>query len=214
MNIFTFFRKTTLFTLLFLSVTTTILRGQTECSISNTVDITVVSDPTIIISGATTICSGGIAMLNSNITSAGTGTCHFQWQDSPTGILWNNITPSNSATYTTPSLTQTTHYRLLRICDGIGCDTAFSNSQTITVVQDPQITVQPISIIECLGGNLLLSITATGGTPSFNYQWQYSTNGTSGWTDMSGATAVTCTPLSTTVGTTYYRVIEIGRAHV
>ena len=179
MNIFTHLRKATLIFFCFFAFSVTVLRGQ-ECSISNAIDITVVSDPTMIITGATTICSGGIATFNANITNPGTGTCHFLWQQSPTGITWLDITNSNSSTYTTNSLTQTTHFRLLRICDGIGCDTAFSNTQLVTVVQDPQITVQPTSFLECIGGNLPLSITATGGTPSLNYQWQFSSNGTSG----------------------------------
>ncbi|MBL7813721.1 MAG: hypothetical protein JNL70_01860, partial [Saprospiraceae bacterium] len=207
MNIFTRLRKTALLVSYFLAFSVTILRGQTECSISNAVDVTVVSDPTMIISGATTICSGGIATLNANITNTGAGNCHFQWQQSPTGLVWIDITNSNSSTYTTNPLTQTTHFRLLRICDGIGCDTAFSNTQLVTVVDDPQITLQPTSIVECLGGSLAFTTTATGGTPALQYQWQSSTNGATGWTDIAGATNPTYTPLSIAVGVIYYRVL-------
>ena len=128
MDIFMNLRKYTLLVFAFVAFSVTILKGQ-ECSISNTVDVTVVSDPSMIISGATTICSGGNATLNANITNPGAGICRFLWQQSPTGIVWIDIPSSNSGTYVTPALLQTTHYRLLRICDGIGCDTAFSNNQ-------------------------------------------------------------------------------------
>ena len=206
MDIFMNLRKYTLFVFAFIAFSVTVLRGQ-ECSISNAVDITVVSDPSMIISGATTICSGGNATLNANITNPGAGICRFLWQQSPTGIVWIDIPSSNSGTYVTPALLQTTHYRLLRICDGIGCDTAFSNNQLVTVVPDPSVTVQPISFSECIGGNLFFNSTATGGTPTLLYQWQSSTNGTSGWTDISGATTTNYTPLSITDAITYYRII-------
>ena len=72
MDSFMNLRKYTLLVFAFIAFSVTVLRGQ-ECSISNAVDITVVSDPSMIISGATTICSGGNATLNANITNPGAG---------------------------------------------------------------------------------------------------------------------------------------------
>lgn len=47
---------------------------------------------------------------------------------------------------------------------------------------------------------------ASGGSGPLSYQWQRSANGTSGWTDISGATSLVYTPLALT-STTYYRLV-------
>jgi large repetitive protein len=201
----TIFTKTRILLLLLIAFSATILRGQTDCVISNEQTISVVSDPRIVLNGALTVCSGGTATLTTTV-DAGTGTCEIHWQSSLNGTLWFDIVGERAVTYTTPELLQSTYYRALRICDAAGCDTATSNTQLIQVVPDPQITTNPVGFSECLGGNIPLLVTATGGTPALLYQWQISTDSLV-FTDIPSANLFNFTPNSSAVGTRFYRVI-------
>jgi hypothetical protein len=62
----------------------------------------------------------------------------------------------------------------------------------------------------------LSDTTVTGGTGTYTYQWQSSTNGTTGWTNITGATGETyLPPVSTlTPATYYYRRITTDRCSV
>lgn len=58
----------------------------------------------------------------------------------------------------------------------------------------------------CAGTALTLSCEeSTGGSGSYTYQWQSSSDGVSGWTDISGAVNATYSPAALTQGTYYYR---------
>src|SRR6478752_7443090 len=54
-----------------------------------------------------------------------------------------------------------------------------------------------------------MTVTVTGGSGTITYQWQQSTDGSTGWTNSTGtgATTATYTPSSAVAGTTYYRVL-------
>ena len=197
--------KTRILLCLFATLFVTNIKAQTECTISNEQIISVVSDPRIILNGATAICSGGNATLVTTV-QAGTGTCVIHWQSSLNGTLWADITGITDTFYTTPALTQSVYYRAMRICDVAGCDTASSNIQLIQVVQDPRITTNPTGFSACIGGNLPLLVTADGGTPTLLYQWQTSSDSLI-FTDISGANSFNYIPSSTTSRTTFYRVI-------
>ena len=184
--------------------------AQTACSTSNEVTITVVNDPSISISGASTICSGGTATLTA-VTAGGTGTCTIQWQSSPDGSTgWANISGANGTTYAPTSLTTTTYYRAIYSCTGLDCNLATSNTQALTVNADLTIQTQPQPITECVGGSLSMNVvvTAGGGTGAITYVWEQSATGTGGWSAAVGGTnSPTYTPPSTTAGTMYYHVI-------
>ena len=176
------------------------------CPTSNSVTISVVADPTISISAATTICNGGTANLSST-TSGGTGTCTIQWFQSPDNASWTSISGANGATYTTATLTTSTYYRATYSCTGTGCDPGTSNSILVTVVADPAISSHPNNIDECVGGTNPLSVAISGGTGTISYQWQSSTAIGGPFANISGATSSTYTPPSATAGTLYYQVI-------
>ncbi|MDZ7880083.1 MAG: SdrD B-like domain-containing protein, partial [Saprospiraceae bacterium] len=201
----TIFTKTRILLLLFIAFSATILRGQADCVISNEQTISVVSDPRIVLNGALTLCSGGTATLTATVQE-GAGACEIHWQSSLNGTLWFDIVGERALTYTTPDLIQSTYYRALRICDVAGCDTATSNMQFIRVVQDPQITTNPVSFSECLGGNIPFLVTAIGGTPQLLYQWQISTDSLL-FADIAGANSFSFIPNSMAIGTRFYRVI-------
>ena len=173
---------------------------------SNVQTVTVVADPSVSISGGGTICEGGNRTLTAS-TSGGTGTCTFQWQRATsTSGPWTNVGTSSS-TYNTGSLTSTFVYRVLRNCNGSGCNDPVSNTQTVTVVADPTITASGASAI-CSGGNANLTSSTSGGTGTCTYQWQISsTSATSGFASISGATSSTLNTGSLT-GTRWYRVLR------
>jgi hypothetical protein len=153
---------------------------------SSEANIVVVSDPSVSVSGGgITICNGGTATLTANVTG-GTGTTNFQWQSSPDGITWTNISGATTATYTTAALSATTQYRVNITQTGTNCDAASSSSVTVSVVADPSVNIAATSSGVCVGGNVTLNATTSGGTGTCAIQWQ-SFDGTT-WTNISGAT--------------------------
>ena len=85
--------------------------------------------------------------------------------------------------------------------DAQACST--SNEVTITVVNDPSISIVG-AITICSGGTATLTATPSGGTGTCTIQWQSSADGSTGWANISGANGTAYTPSSLTT-TTYYR---------
>ena len=81
-----------------------------------------------------------------------------------------------------------------------------SNVLNIIISEHAVIVAQPNDISECVDGNQQMTIAISGGTGNITYQWQISTDGMS-FNNVPGATGTTFTPSSTTVSTTYYRVV-------
>jgi hypothetical protein len=73
---------------------------------------------------------------------------------------------------------------------------------TINVAPDIEITSQPVGGSICTGGDILLSVTATG-SPGLNYQWQYQSGGN--WFNTGSNQSTYNTGTLTT--TTLYRVL-------
>lgn len=78
----------------------------------------------------------------------------------------------------------------------------------VAVVNSPAPTITALSsdFTECVGGTQSLTVTASGGTPPLTYQWQNGGSTGATWTNIAGATTNSYTPLSTSTGTTLYRV--------
>ena len=81
------------------------------------------------------ICVTGSTTLTPN-PSTGYGTATFQWQDSPDGITYTDIPGATAISYTTPTLTSTTYYKLIISLLGVPC----TESLGIAQVDDPQVT--------------------------------------------------------------------------
>jgi hypothetical protein len=165
--------------------------GNSGCDaqVSTPVSLTVVADPSSSTPAFSngTICVGGTS--NVSVTASnGTGTYTYQWQYSTTlGGVYANVlagTPAGS-TYTNATTSNMTiagisaagasyYYRCVVGSTGSGCNTMTSGGALLTVVADPAISVQPVAGSICVGGTYAPTVTATGGTPSLTYQWQYS----------------------------------------
>ncbi|RZL05894.1 MAG: PKD domain-containing protein, partial [Pedobacter sp.] len=154
-----------------------------------------------------TICSGTATTLV-NLTSDLPGTT-FTWTATATpGITGfivsgsTNLIPIQTIR-TTNSSSGTINYVITPSLNG--CIGAPSN-YVINVNPAPSITTQPASSTVCQGGTptiLAVALSSTSGNPT--YQWYSNTsNNTTTGTIISGETNPTFSPLSNTIGTTYY----------
>lgn len=134
----------------------------------------------------------------------------YQWQISTDSINFANIPLATGIVYAPSALTQTRFYRV-RVSSDFGC----GNLNTNII----RVKVYPIFI----GSNILVSDTIcyntrpdtlrtsnnpSGGSGSFLFQWQNSTNGIS-WQNVSGQTLNKYRPSELTV-TTHYRLISMS----
>ncbi len=144
------------------------------------------ANPTVTISGGNvTVCTNAATALTAN--PVGDGTFTYSW----TGLITGSTT-SSTANATTSAAGGPNNYTVT-VRDGNGISSAASTAVTVTVVAQPSITAQPSDATICEGGTYSPSITATGGTPSLTYQWQYSANGSSGWANVVNGTPVNAT---------------------
>ena len=180
-----------------------------ECSTatSNTASVTVVADPSISTQPTGfSECVGGIDPL-SVTASGGTPTLNYQWYSNTVNSLGGIPVGTNSNTYTPVSTAAgTLYYYVVASATGGGCGTSTSDIVPVTIVTDPSISTQPTGFSECVGGTDPLSVTASGGTPTLNYQWYSNTVNSLGGTPV-GTNSNTYTPVSTTAGTLYYYVV-------
>ncbi|GIQ59500.1 hypothetical protein Flavo103_26360 [Flavobacterium collinsii] len=178
---------------------------------SNVATVTVLSAITIITQpvAKTNICSGSNATLNV-VVGGGSGNYSYQWKNAT--LLagpYTNITGANSASYSTPNLTQTTFYQVTISDSTQGCTPVVSGIAAVII---PSIETQPVNpTIVCVGGTVSISTAASAnnGSASFSYQWQRSADGVSGWANITGESRATnpnyiSGPLATT---TYYRCV-------
>jgi hypothetical protein len=169
---------------------------------SSAATLTVNPDATVqVTGGAITICQGGNATLTASVTN-GVGTPTYQWQESSNGMSWTNMTGQTNSSLELTGLTSTTYYRVLVNHPGNGCDAATSEPTLITVVADPTVSVAGVGEV-CIGGSVLLTAAATGGTGTCVIQWESSNNGTD-FSDLPGQTGPTFQTPALTNGT-YYR---------
>ncbi len=159
------------------------------------------------IAASQALCAGGTpAPLTSDTPAAGgTGPIAYQWEYSPDNATWTPIGGATGATYAPGALSATTYFRR-RATSGSGCTPAFSNVITITVA--PALTAGTIGSDQTLcPGATPAALTSTagpgGGTGTFAYQWQSSTDNVN-WAPIAGANGDTFTPGPLTA-TTYYR---------
>ncbi len=134
-----------------------------------------------------TACTGGAA--NFSVTATGTGLT-YQWQVSTDGgTNYTNISGATSPSLNINPLTVTHNGNRYRVVITSCAGPINSNAATLTVNVAVAITGQPTNQNVCSGNNATFTVTASGSSPT--YQWQVSTNGGTTWTNISGATAAT-----------------------
>ena len=191
--------------------------GTPDCGISvwaGCRQITVVPDPFISSQplSTQTVCVGGTPSNLSAIASGGTPSLTYQWYSNSINSVSgaSPISLATSATYTPSTVSAGTTYYFCQIsAGGSGCATINSSIVSVVVVPDPSISANPLSSQTlCLNGSpQVLTVSASGGTPSLSYQWYSNTvNNTSG-TIISGATSSSYSPPTSSTGTIYYYCI-------
>jgi len=159
------------------------------------------------------ICPGGTSNPMSLGISGGGPSVSIQWQYSANNLSWSNVsnnvpsgasyTNSTSASgFTVSGITNSGsyHYRGVATSNTAGCGSVTGASVSLTVAQSPAIlSILSTSDTICPGSTESLTINASGGTPSLQYQWQIFSNGQ--WTNVSNQTPTgfTYTNASTSV---------------
>jgi len=195
--------------------------NQGGCSeiTSNTASVTV--NPLPIISkqplDSQSICVGGTVNAFTVEYTGGVGNATYQWyrnsQNSNTG--GTAISGAVNATFTPPVSDFTSagivYYYVIVSLNGSGCGSVTSNTAKVVVVPDPVIDLQPLaSQTVCQSTTpTTLAVSASGGIGIFSYQWySNTTNSNIGGTIINqNGNKSTYTPLTNTVGTTYYYCI-------
>ncbi len=167
---------------------------------TDTILITVNNFVPGVIAGTTTICEN-IAPPAFTVTtpaSSDGGTITYQWQDSPDGISFTDITGETLATYAPPALSADTWYKRLvkSTLNGNEC-TEETNILRVTVINfAPGSIGSDQTICEATAPAPFTSVAASGdGTKT--YQWESSINGIA-FNTIAGANLATYTsaPLS------------------
>ncbi|MCC8102678.1 MAG: leucine-rich repeat protein, partial [Clostridiales bacterium] len=105
----------------------------------------------------------------------------WKWQWSSNGKTWYNQTGSSTGFNTATLKVNATSarngylYRCI-VTDGDG-NSVTSSVATLTVVKKLAITVQPKTQSVAKGSTAIFSVTASGGSGSLTYRWQWSRNG-------------------------------------
>ncbi len=160
-----------------------------------------------------TICYGGNpALFAVNAAASGPGTITYQWESSTDQANWTSITNATNATYDPPGpLNETTYYRrkTTSTLDGAACFD-YTNPLEVTVQQqiaDNTISgEQTICEGETPAGLTGNEVTSTQGA-TIAYQWESSPNGTSSWTQITGATGQNFQPGSLTNDLFFRRIV-------
>ncbi|WP_190809221.1 DUF6443 domain-containing protein [Flagellimonas sp. S3867] len=183
--------------------------GGTWSSSSSSRYVGIINLTAGVITNAQTICYSGNPSTLGNFEGAGgtSGSFNYQWQYSNNGSSgWTNISGATGTTYNPPGgLTASRWYRRRVIC---ASQTKYTNSIKVTVRANLAAGSIGGTQTICYNGNpgnLHSSTSASGGDGSYSYQWQYSNNGSSGWTNISGATSTAYNPPSGLTADRWYR---------
>ena len=138
----------------------------------------------------------------------------YQWQSFGNGgTTWSNIVGATAATYTPVEADET---RLLRVVE-TATDTAGAQSGTSASAASAAVAdiVLAFTSAASIGGTAAVGSLLTAGKGALNdadaavtgYQWQFSSDSGSTWTNIAGATTATYTPVITDAGKVL-RVVE------
>lgn len=157
-----------------------------------------------------TICYGETpVVLNATQPSGGSGTYSYQWQYSVNaGLTWNNIPSGGTGLNYAPSaLTTTTWYRVQQTDTYCEPDQMVITNVIVVNVFDQLVPGVASADQTICNGQLPAALTAiapSGGSGNFNYQWQYSIDGGTNWTDIvSGGNDLVYSPGILTTTTTF-----------
>ena len=143
----------------------------------------------------------------------------YQWQVSAdNGVTWNTIAYATSSTLlvTNPTLSMDGYQYQVVVSGATSCSSVTSDSATLSI-NNPAITSQPVAATVLRGNTATFSVEATD---AISYQWQFSTDVTTGLANVdtlpagvtySGADTATLSVITSastaTGGAKYYRCV-------
>ncbi|PKP19272.1 MAG: hypothetical protein CVU05_11770, partial [Bacteroidetes bacterium HGW-Bacteroidetes-21] len=133
--------------------------SSTSCANVATTSIVVLPAVLTITSSQNTICISGSAILSA-MPATGYGAATFQWQNSTDNIVFTDIAGANSLGYTTPTITNTTYYKLVVKVSSITC----TESNVVSVVVNNPSIVSTTPAIRCGAGAVTLGAAGSAGT--------------------------------------------------
>ena len=136
------------------TVTVTDINGCT--SSASTVVGTSGTGPTLSFNSTSVSCFGGSNGLAAVTATGGTGTYTYAWSNGATVAI---LTGLSAGTYT------------VTVTDGNGCQ---SNSSLVITEATQIVTSYSVTEPDCDSSNGAASLTSTGGTPPYSYQWDAS----------------------------------------
>jgi len=135
-------------------------------------------------------------------STADAATITYQWEKSEDDVTFTPIGGATSASYTTGATSYDAdygdYYRC--VCSAVGSALdATSNSARLLLTRTINITSQPANVTGAVGGTVQFSVvadTSDNDAADITYQWQFSIDGGSNWSNVvggSGATTATYT---------------------
>ncbi len=177
---------------------------QCNTTYTNTVTITVYGNLEAgTLTGEQTICyNTQPSIFNGTSATGGDGNYSYQWQKSSNTVNWTNINDQENTYYQSEELTTTTYFRRT-----ISNTCGTSNSNIIEVVVLEELKPGTISSSQTICYNTqpekIDGNEATGGSSTYTYQWECSTNNVN-WNIIVNATSKFYQP-GTLTSTTYLR---------
>jgi large repetitive protein len=145
--------------------------GSCANDISNVVTITV--EPAIagfdLAGSGQVICAGALPQVLDGQTASGSNSISYQWQQSPNGVSWADITSATGEDYQPPALLTTTYFRRL-----VNSGTCAATSASLQVI------VNPLPVMQAVPEQVICNGSAFGGV---NFTAAPAGNITFNWTN-------------------------------
>jgi hypothetical protein len=133
------------------------------------------------------ICSGN-GTQTITVTASGSG-LQYSWRKNGVALINGGVVSgqgTNALVLTNPVTSDAGNYDV--IVGGTCISSVTSNTVVVTINALPNITTQPTSITVCQNTNASFSVTTSAVSPT--YQWQYSTNPVTTWTNTNSLVGV------------------------
>lgn len=189
------------------------------CAIKDTTTITVVPSTTVSITPtgniqgggnqqrllATNVCQNQPISLSATVSNNGNAATYL-WQTSTSGTIWFDIDirGATNLVYNPPTNQVGTKFYRVIVTNSLGVFT--SEPAEIVVIAVPTISISTTQATVCPNATPTLTAGYTAGFGTPTILWQSSPDNIA-WTNISGATAETYQPVTTTAGKIYYRYI-------
>jgi len=156
---------------------------------SDTILVVVEEDALIgVVTNDPSMCLGGVGSLQATVVG-GSENRTLKWETSPNGVDgWVTLPGEESETlFVNGDSTGITYYRALVTDTSNGCTSPVSTIQSVEVVEDIIATLSAQNIQLCVGGQVPLVASVTGGTDSIKFSWSVSLD-SANWTPLATST--------------------------